>query len=245
MIATSTDSHGLAYRLGRAARDVPVPARWLLLAVIVLGIFSLGISPHRGHVVVVETSPATNLPLPVVQPVESATVTATPTEATPSSKSSTNLGFDPAKACLYMTLFGMPPSGNGYESFSSNFPDDYSCGSAYSQLGTGSGGLPNNISYYARGTRTSVKRLRILLNVNKRSEFKSANGYFRKAAQHLYQVSLGSPIPDKVDKNLLGSKPGRWNQNGYVVELQKDVWTTGLGFELNFIIRDPEFNESL
>jgi hypothetical protein len=64
--AYPSGSHGLAYSLGRVVRDIPTPARWLLLIVVALGIFSLGIPSHRDHPVAVETKPAIDTPAPDV-----------------------------------------------------------------------------------------------------------------------------------------------------------------------------------
>jgi len=160
--------------------------------------------------------------------------------AAASTVNANELGFPPDKACSFLAAVpGMAvPIGNSYGPLLG--PDDYSCGTRYKEVGAGLS-LPNNISYYARGTPAVAKRLRILLNVNQPSSEKEARTVLAQSAQRLFRSAFGAPLPDEINRAVVDGAPGKWKHDDYVVELQKEVWPTGRGHEFNFVVRDPAF----
>ncbi|MGL5631086.1 MAG: hypothetical protein ACRDD3_01895 [Azovibrio sp.] len=161
------------------------------------------------------------------------------------SSNANQLGFPPQKTCSFLaSIPGMAlPSGNTYSSLFGE--DDYLCGTRYKEIGvTSSAVLPNNISYYVRGTPNLAKRLRILLNVNQPNLDKEGRIALTEAAQTLFQSAFGIAMPDKITESVIKGTPGAWKHAGYAIELKKEIWSTGRGHELNFIIRDPAFVEN-
>lgn len=155
------------------------------------------------------------------------------------------IGFDPRDACEY--LGSIPGMMGSYEKYKPMFNDpvgnDYSCGSKYKDIGSGFP-LANNIAYYVRGTQDRAQRLRILLNVNQPMLIGEAMPVFSHAADTLFKAVFSTSLTSEISSALAEGKKGSWSHAGYVIEVNKEDWPTGRGYEFNFVIRDPNFNES-
>lgn len=181
-------------------------------------------------------------------PIEAAATTdSPPTEMTTTDTATytSAIGFPPAQACNFLS--GNPAFSNpsSYTPFFPEMKNDYACGTKYYEVLSNPAGLSNNLSYYVRGTPESAKRIRILLNVNDESTFATANNVFQKASSDLFKSAFHRDIEQDISIALGTSTPGKWMVDGYSVQLDKTVWPTGKGFELNFIIRDPAYNPEL
>lgn len=134
----------------------------------------------------------------------------------------------------------MAPSGG----YSQLYEGVHSCGTRYKHIGTdNSSALANNLSYYAAGTPDTVRRLRLLLNINQPSNDTLAREQLAAAAAPLFHAATGDSLPASIHAAIKNAVPGQWDESGYRIELKKDVWPTGKGYELNFVIRDPNFED--
>lgn len=158
-----------------------------------------------------------------------------------SSTSNSSIGWDPQKACRFLSdIPGMSSSG----SYSSLYEGIHSCGTRYKDVGEDDhSALPNNISYYAAGTPEKVQRLRLLLNINQISNDTAAKEQMATVAVRLFQAALNHSIPNGIQDSIKTGTSGQWDDSGYKIELKKDIWPTGKGYELNFVIRDPAFED--
>jgi hypothetical protein len=156
-----------------------------------------------------------------------------------------DLGFPSDRACSFLASLGMVPNKSGYTPFTSEATDDFSCGTPYRDIGTASAGLPNNISYYVRGTRTSAKRLRVLVNVNQPTQLEAVKSSLVQAGSQLFKSAFASDLPADIRKALSQGKPGKWAYKGYTIELLKETWPTGRGLEFNLVVRVPTFSKGM
>lgn len=151
------------------------------------------------------------------------------------------LGFNPEIACNFLTQLGVTT--NGYKPMYEN-SDSYLCSSYYQELGDQDVlPIPNNLSYYARGSVDTVYRLRILLNVNRVDEEMEGRLALATMATTLTSNALQIAIPPKALLAIQQGKPYKGKRQKYAIEVIKDNWSNGSGYSLEYIIRDPSFNE--
>lgn len=100
-------------------------------------------------------------------------------------------GWQPEEACHFLAeVPGL--DGRAYK----NWTLDYSCSSPYKVL-TGSP-IENNLAYYAYGTKNTVNKLELVLNLNDMNEADLAIDFLLKIAELLAEESLGTGLSDKV-----------------------------------------------
>lgn len=117
------------------------------------------------------------------------------------------------------------------------YGDTYGCSSPYKELGEGFP-LPNNIAYYLTGNREQISELKIVLNVNAAAKRDAAHVEFAKAAALLYESAVGTKPNENFSKTMTAGNNVSGTAAGYGFELNRIVWPTGKGYELQFIIRD-------
>ena len=136
--------------------------------------------------------------------------------------------FTPLDACNALTeVPGFQANASGYSELSDGV---YSCATSYKELGTA--GLPNNLALYGRGTSTQVTRVKIMLNVNQAAHAAKDTKVLADVCTKMVTNLVGE-APADMAKRVSQGKPFEDAFNGYRVFLNKSVWSTGKGFELN------------
>jgi hypothetical protein len=138
----------------------------------------------------------------------------------------------PSKACDFLARDGFKPN-TPYHHY---YDEEWGCGSSYVEIGTGSP-LPNNIAYYVSGTQDKVEKLYLVINVNDRGQAIGAHKRLLAAAHELLKASLGQTLPEEAATAIENGQPKSWVINGAAVEVKRDDWPTGKGYEVHFIIR--------
>jgi hypothetical protein len=136
--------------------------------------------------------------------------------------------FSPMDACNALgDEEGFTPSNSGYSELSEGV---YSCGTPYKDMSGGA--LPNNLSMYGKGSPDKVTRVRIMLNVNEKANAKRDTKELGRLCQKMIKTLAGS-APVGLAEKVASGIPFTVQHEGYRVYLEKTVWPTGKGFELN------------
>jgi hypothetical protein len=130
----------------------------------------------------------------------------------------------PPPACAYLRSVGL-----GTDRY---WRDDgeplFHCLSPMTPLGTAAEphglGLKNNLAL-------------LKLNVNQRQEAKQAQQTLVRAAKALTQQALNAPLPKAVEQAIAVGKPWQGTLKGATVELAREDWPTGKGYDLKFRVR--------
>ncbi|MFC1825463.1 hypothetical protein ACFL9T_22345 [Thermodesulfobacteriota bacterium] len=137
----------------------------------------------------------------------------------------------PSVACNYLVSIGL--STRGWKNY---YDDVYGCSSPYKEFGTGYP-LKNNLAYYVEGTATAVRQLKLVVNVNNRDEAKKAHAELLKAAEVLFKKSLNKPLSDSIHNTITNGKNMSSKIGGAAVEIVRENWPTGKGYEIKVIIK--------
>jgi hypothetical protein len=117
----------------------------------------------------------------------------------------------------------------------------FHCLSPYKELGTVAGplglGLKNNLAYYVNGDAERIHQMELVLNVNQRHEAKQAHQDLVRAAKVLTQQALNTPLPKAAEQAIAAGKPWRGTVKAATLDLTRDDWPTGKGYELHFLVR--------
>jgi hypothetical protein len=143
--------------------------------------------------------------------------------------------WPPAEACDFLSRIpGLQT--RGYKDLVGD--GEYSCSSTYKELG-GDSIMSNDIAYYAYGSSGQVRKLEIVLNVKSRNQSVQAHKELKDISSELTQKAIGNSLPDAAAISITQGKPGRWMVGGYLVEVIREEWPTGKGYEIHFIIPPP------
>ncbi|MNM34861.1 hypothetical protein D3C81_455210 [compost metagenome] len=146
--------------------------------------------------------------------------------------------FTPLDACNALAdVPGFQVNTSGYSEL---YEGVYSCATPYKELSTG--GLPNNLAMYGRGDSNSVTRVKIMLNVNQAARAARDQKVLGDVCTQMITNLVGEP-PAGFAKRVAQGKPFEDSFDGYRVFLEKNVWTTGKGFELNCGIATMDHKE--
>lgn len=174
----------------------------------------------------------------------SQTVVSPAQTSTPDTSATAKVGFNPEQACHFMDSFDLSTSSYRpmYEG-----ADSYLCNSPYLDLGNEDDAVnsPNNLSYYVRGSSDTAYRLRILLNVNREEEEMASRIMLAEKAVQLTRSALQIDAPPKAVAALGAGKRYKGKRKGYTIEVIRDNWKNGNGYSLEYVIRDPKFNEEI
>jgi hypothetical protein len=121
----------------------------------------------------------------------------------------------------------------------------FHCLSPYKDLGTVADplglGQKNNLAYYVDGDAEHVHQMKLVLNVyhgvKQRHEAKQAHQALVQAAKRLTQETLHTPLPKAAEQAIAAGKPWRGMVKAATLDLTRDDWPTGKGYELGFLIR--------
>jgi|SRR5882724_3330727 len=146
--------------------------------------------------------------------------------------------FRPAPpACAYLRSVGL-----GTDRY---WRDDgeplFHCLSPMTELGTVADplglGLKNNLAYYVDGDAEQIHKMLLNLDVNQRHEAKQAHQALLRAAKALTQQALNTPLPKTAEQAIMAGKPWRGTVKAAMLELTREDWPTGKGYDLKFLVR--------
>jgi hypothetical protein len=143
---------------------------------------------------------------------------------------------NPSEVCNYLKDIGLTT--NGWKKYED---DNWGCTSQYKEIGrtgpTWAPGLKNNLSYYGEGTATVVHQIKLVLNVNNRSEAKSAHSDLIKAAELLVKKALKESLPTDIRNAIMNAENASSKIGSAIIDVIHEVWPTGKGYETQIIIR--------
>jgi Family of unknown function (DUF6030) len=116
----------------------------------------------------------------------------------------------------------------------------FHCLSPMTPLGTAAepyGLLKNNLAYYVDGDAEQAHKLLLKLNVNQRHEAKQAHQALMRAAKALTQQALNTPLPKAAEQAITAGKPWKDTVKAATLELTREDWPTGKGYDLKFLVR--------
>jgi hypothetical protein len=121
----------------------------------------------------------------------------------------------------------------------------FHCLSPYKDLGMVADplglGQKNNLAYYVDGDAEHIHQMKLVLNVyhgvKQRHEAKQAHQVLVQAAKRLTQETLHTPLPKAAEQAIAAGKPRRGMVKAATLDLTRDDWPTGKGYELGFLIR--------
>jgi len=137
-------------------------------------------------------------------------------------------GWDPAIACAFMSD-KLSPGPYKNESGSS-----FACLSEEKALGAGS--PANNIAYYAKGDPGRARLVGLSLKVNQPESAGDALQKLVEYSQQLSEKATGIPLSNATAKAMLAGNAGRGKVGSTKVEILKQSFPDGKGYELNFVI---------
>ena len=121
-----------------------------------------------------------------------------------------------------------------------NYYDEYigwGCNSGYKEIGVGSKySLHNNLAFYVEGNNSVVKKVYLVLNVNNKNDAKSGHKALLEASSSLHQKVAGKHIQKSIETAIKNGHSLKTNNETYNIEVKRDNWPTGKGYEIHFII---------
>lgn len=148
-------------------------------------------------------------------------------------------------ACAYLCSVGLGTDGYWRDDGDSIFR----CLSSYKELGTAADALglssKNNLAYYVDGDAERVHEMKLVLNVyhhnvKPRSGVKQAHQPLVQAAKRLTQEALHTPLPKTAEQAIAAGKPWQGTLKTAALELTREDWPTGKGYELHFLVRPSQ-----
>lgn len=116
--------------------------------------------------------------------------------------------------------------------------NNYACSSDYKELPKGpSSFMANNIAYYVKGTKSSVKELKLVANINDKSVASSAHKELLSVANVLVKNTTGQPLSAELSSKVISGSPFKVKVSGVSLDFIKEDWPTGAGYELKFIVK--------
>jgi len=137
----------------------------------------------------------------------------------------------PSRVCGFLADLGLPTSGWKHE-----YGDVFYCISWDRDLDAG-WPLPNNLAFSADGNRSTVTQVQLVLNVNNRTAAKSAHSELLKAAEALSVKAAGQQLPQLLKKAIQDGKKGSAKVGLSTVEVIREDWPTGKGYEIRVTIK--------
>lgn len=137
----------------------------------------------------------------------------------------------PSSVCLLLNNIGLATG-----SWKNIYNNEFGCNSTYKEIGSGFP-LANNLAYYVDGNRNVVTQAKLVLNVNNKSQLTSAHSALLTASEALSIKVAGGKLPQTVKNAISGGKPMKTKIGQTAVEVKRDNWTTGKGYELHVIFK--------
>ena len=142
----------------------------------------------------------------------------------------------PSIACDWLANIGL--STRGWKNYYDNV---WGCTSPYKEIRSSgpswAPALKNNLAYYVEGTATTVRELKLVLNVNKRDEAKKAHAELFKATEVLAKKFLKKHLPANIQDSIIKGKNLSARIGDTTVEIARDNWPTGKGYSIKITIK--------
>lgn len=137
----------------------------------------------------------------------------------------------PADACGLLTDIGL--KGRKWVDYGDGTAG---CASDYKDIGAGRP-LANNLAFYATGVGQTVKQVKLVMNANNPASASSAIKQLSQASEILSTKILGAPLSSDIRAAISKGTPKSAVLGSGSVEVVKDVWPTGRGYEIQVIIK--------
>lgn len=136
----------------------------------------------------------------------------------------------PAAVCVLLDNEGLPT--RGWNVYGSTF----GCSSEYKDIGSGSP-LANNLAYYVDGDRNSVTQAMLVLSVHNKSQATSGHSALLSSSEELSVKLAAEKLPQTIKDAITGGKPMKTKVGQATIEVERDDWPTGKGYELHVIFK--------
>jgi hypothetical protein len=140
-------------------------------------------------------------------------------------------GDSPIRACNY--LVGSDIQTEGYQQYHGN---TYGCEGSYQGAESSLKG-GNYLTYQVMGTEDSVEKLELALSVMADGSREQALSSFADLAEELFSRALERPLPGEVRSFIQNGEQGIWELEEATVDLTREGWSSGNGFDLILVIK--------
>lgn len=137
----------------------------------------------------------------------------------------------PASVCALLNNIGLATG-----SWKNFYDNEFGCISPYKEIGPGFP-LANNLAYYVEGDKNSVTGAKLVLNVNTKSQATSAHSALLRATEALSIKIAGVELPQVIKDAITEGTPVKTQVGKTAVEVKRDNWPTGKGYELHVIFK--------
>ncbi|MBD3842201.1 MAG: hypothetical protein IE909_10005 [Campylobacterales bacterium] len=122
---------------------------------------------------------------------------------------------------------------------SANDDGVYRCISNYIDIPPtgGIGKLPNNLAYYAQGTKNTINELKVVLNVNNKNYEKRARDEFIITSSKVYKNIKSHEIPKELIDAIYTKNNYSISDDSFTYSIENDVFEDDKGFTQKFTIR--------
>lgn len=145
-----------------------------------------------------------------------------------------SVGYPIPDACYYLhSHVGFSPS--VYKKLG-DISSEYSCSTPYKSIDERNGRLSNNIAHYVVGDEFKAVKLYIVLNVNTKVNLSKSINFFIDASMLLTKKAARTDLTKDIVTSIKKEKSITRKVNGNKIEVKKESWPSGDGYELQFII---------
>lgn len=140
----------------------------------------------------------------------------------------------PEVACALLDDLGLKT--RGYKNDPSA-PNEYFCSAPYTQIDKK---VPFDvvfIAYYVDGTRENAKQLKAVVSIHDRSAVGVGSAALALAGEVLTRRALGFELPDEIANAIEGAEARKFRVGGNQIEVQREDYINGWGYDLKFVIR--------
>jgi len=111
------------------------------------------------------------------------------------------------------------------------------CASDYKEIGKASIGLANNLAFYGMGKGRTADEVKLVLNYNQPKQAPTATKELQRAAERLATKMLGTSLSPATENAITTGKPHVEKTGSGEIELTRDEWVNGNGYEVHVIYR--------
>lgn len=138
----------------------------------------------------------------------------------------------PSKTCALLTDSGL----KGRKWINDYGDGSAGCASDYKDIGSATG-LANNLAYYVTGVDKYVMEVKLVLNYHQPSRSSTATAALLAASRKLSQRALGAKLPDSIEELIERGEHGSAKVGKGVIEVVREDWPTGKGYEMQVMMR--------
>ena len=141
---------------------------------------------------------------------------------------------NPAVACSLLDGFGLKT--RGWKNDPSK-PSEYWCSAPYTPVHKEISNFVLCLAYYVDGTRDAARQLKIVMSVTDPRAIEMGHTALALASTELSKASLGTILPKDVLEALLAGETGKWKLGPNEIEIQREDYVKGWGYDLKLLIR--------